>query len=277
MKSMSLYPDDYSARLYRTIGFLLLLLAPVWVTGQTFTLKSEQPVVGMFIGEDSFGHQYTIDRGVLLKTDLTGQHFTYSNRQYGNIFSVDITDPLNLLVFFRDFGVVVLLDNKLAEKKIYPPHLLHENDVASAAAHSSREGFWVYFPNVFRLSRYSNPPGVISQDLSLNPGIGADVLFLKENNDRVFLMANHLMIFDVHANFLFSLQHIRTPLLQLKENKIFYLKDDQLCIYDFFLKKEDVFLLPESGIRNFFVKDESTIYLQIENTLRDYHFSGEFY
>jgi hypothetical protein len=277
MKSVLLYPDSFLFRLWRIALILLIFVMPLRAVSQKFILHNEQPVAGIFLGEDALGNRYSLERGVLRKINPTGQILSYSNRQYGEISSADITDPMNLVVFFRDFGVVASLDNKLTEKNIYTPQLLHDNDVAAAVSYSFQKGFWLYFPSIFRLTRYSTRPDVVSQDLSLNPGISSDVLFLKEHNERVFLLANHLMVFDIHANFLFSIQHIRTPLLQLKENKIFYLKEDQLYVYDFFLKKEDVFLLPESGIHNFFVKDESTIYLQTGKTLKEYQLTGVFY
>jgi hypothetical protein len=58
---------------------------------------------------------------------------------------------------------------------------------------------------------------------------------------------------------------------------LFYIDNDLLHVYDFFLKKEDVFLLPRKGVKKFLVKNSQSIYLQTEHALEYYHFSGKWY
>jgi len=68
----------------------------------------------VFIGVDDFDNYYYIKNNTLhKKTPL--QIYTYTNTQLGRITSVDITNPLKILLFYRDFNTVLFLDNKLNE------------------------------------------------------------------------------------------------------------------------------------------------------------------
>jgi hypothetical protein len=59
---------------------------------------------------------YTVKGNELTKYDKTGKLlYKYSNKKYGNISSVDASNMLRVLVFYKDFSSVVFLDNTLTE------------------------------------------------------------------------------------------------------------------------------------------------------------------
>ncbi len=251
----------------------------LFAQGQNFILVNEYFSFKNFVSEDILGNKYTIEKGQLNKITPNFKVISYSNPQYGSVSDVDVSDPLNILAFFSDFGSVAVLDANLSEKKFITAHELMDDDLPSQVCFSARQGFWAFFPNVFRLARYSFKPTreIVSDDLSLNHDLRGDVLFMQEENDHLFLFSNGIWVFDLYANFLFYIQHIHTPHLQIKESNIFYIKENQLFIYDFFLAEEDVFLLPQNKIKEFWVKNNQTIYLQTDVSLLEYKSSRKFY
>lgn len=70
--------------------------------------------VSNFIGVDNTNHIYYIKNNTLYKK-TNDKLISYANIHLGTITSVDITNPLKIVVFFKDFNVVVILDNELNE------------------------------------------------------------------------------------------------------------------------------------------------------------------
>ena len=74
----------------------------------------------------------------------------YSNFLYGNISSVDITNPLKIVVFYKDFNIVVLLDSQLNETDVIQlPY-----DV-SFAAKGTANHLWLFVTNTQIIENYN--------------------------------------------------------------------------------------------------------------------------
>ena len=67
-----------------------------------------------FIGVDSFENYYYI-RGSTLYKKSPLKTYSYNNTQLGDIATVDLSNPLKIILFYRDFNVMVILDNRLNE------------------------------------------------------------------------------------------------------------------------------------------------------------------
>jgi len=66
----------------------------------------------LFIGIDEFKATYFIRNNALIK-ETEDNVLSFQQNQLGEISSVDIRNPLKIVVFYRDYNTVVLLDNKL--------------------------------------------------------------------------------------------------------------------------------------------------------------------
>lgn len=262
------------------IFFLLLpVLEPQMVVAQQFTIAEEYDHIRGLQGLDALGNIYAIQNGVLYKYTPEGQEFSYSNRQAGSALSVYFADPLNVLVFFPDFGHVLFLDKNLSEKKMFRGQSLHHTDLPSVICYSLKNGFWTWFPQSFQLSRfdYSGKKEIESPDLSMQfPAMG-EVAFMAEADNRLFVAANGIWVFDQHANFIFHIPHIQTRHFQVIGQKVFYMSEGKLFSYDFFLKKETVFLLPEKNPEAFFVKSNNILFLQTQTSLKKLVWGGRFF
>jgi len=97
--------------------FFFLFIQLVFVNAQelqTKYLKEIHLKADTFIGVDNFENYYYIKSNTLYKK-TNQQIFTYTNTQLGEITSVDISNPLKVLLFYKDFNTVLFLDNKLNE------------------------------------------------------------------------------------------------------------------------------------------------------------------
>jgi hypothetical protein len=261
-------------RLFIFSGFLFWIQ---FVFPQEFQLLERDTRIKNFVGEDALGNRFSIEQGILIKNTSEGRILSYSNRQYGPVTHADISDPLNLLVFFRDFGVISFTDASLSIKNVFSPGIM-QSDVPAMACYSSRNGFWVFYTHSWQLVRYNFRfvPQTRSSDLT-SYGFNDEVIWMSERDNRLFVSAGDLWVFDHFANLLFKVPLNSTLPPQIIDNNVFYLKADLLHVYDFFLRKEDVILLPLKGIKGFFIKDSQTIYLQSDDSLDIFHYSGNFY
>ena len=61
---------------------------------------------------DQYGYFYIIDQDNLIKYDSEGHTlYHYSNKLLGNIDQIDISNPLRPLLFYKDQGLIIVLDN----------------------------------------------------------------------------------------------------------------------------------------------------------------------
>lgn len=93
---------------------------------------------------DMLGQCYAISGSEIIKLDATGNIIsTYSKKDLGNPTSLDARDPLRLLVFYRDFGMIRILDNQLAEQSQLDLRQLGFSDVRLIAGNDD-QSIWIY-------------------------------------------------------------------------------------------------------------------------------------
>ena len=87
------------------------------------------------------------------KTNNQGQAlFQYSNRSLGTPQSIDAFDPFEVMVFYQDFGTILILDRTLNEL-----FRLNLQDFGyfgiEAIARANDNNFWIFNPFSFQLEK----------------------------------------------------------------------------------------------------------------------------
>jgi hypothetical protein len=257
--------------------FLIIVLTVLKAGASDFELVKEFKNVNGMMAVDKLGNIFTIEDGTLKKFDPGMNVRTYSNRRFGPVSYVDASDPLNIVVFFRDFGTVVILDRNLAEKKVFLSNQLHEFDVPHLVTSSVKGGFWVYFPIVSSLVRY-NDHGIVeirSEEIIREHPDFLTPVSMVEKDDRLYLSANGIWAFDQFGNYLYKIQHISPPFFQVHNNKIFYVRNAQLLVYDTALNTQRTIDFPEENILSFFLLDD-IVFLQTDVSLKKFRYKGIF-
>jgi len=86
--------------------FNLFYLVTILSFGQTQLVKN----VDKFVGVDIYENYYYLQNGSLFKSSLNND---YKNIEFGTPDSVDISNPLQILLFYHFFNKIILLDNQL--------------------------------------------------------------------------------------------------------------------------------------------------------------------
>jgi hypothetical protein len=96
-----------------------------------------------YIGQDAFGGEYTIADNEFRK-QKDGKTYKYKNISLGEIFKADIQNPLQIVLFYKKFNSVVLLDNQLNEITRINFSRTAEPLIAEAASLASQNRLWIF-------------------------------------------------------------------------------------------------------------------------------------
>lgn len=128
--------------------YILLLLGCTLSFGQHQKLKTT--AIGTkelenktFIGFDGLGNNYYIRENVFIK-EKDAQKWEYKNVALGKITSVDIVNPLQLVVFYEDFNTIITLDNQLNEIQKLNLFDIDNTIFASKIGLAAQNQFWIY-------------------------------------------------------------------------------------------------------------------------------------
>ncbi len=216
----------------RTIILLLLFScatnAQLLKRGATRSLE-----VDRFVGVDSYQHLYYINDGVLHKDGDLGK-FVFRDLQLGPITTVDIINPLNIVVFYADVNTVVFLDNRLSEKERINFNNLPSFLNISAATNAGNNRLWIFNTDTQQLQLYdyrSRRATIFSQ-----PYEGKLLTQASDFNRCLLLTENYLWQVNIYGSLLSEkkLEGFDTVvrngknIIGLKENQLYLIKEETI-------------------------------------------------
>ena len=217
----------------------------------TYNLLCKIPFEGGSFTTDNLQNIYVYRGSSLRKYDAHGTLlYNYSDKSYGSIQSVDANDPLKLLVFYKDFPEVVLLDNTLSiNGSPFSP-----SDVGfpltTLACTSHENGVWLYDAQNFQLIRLDVNLNVVQKtgnlaqtlEISLNPN------FLMEYNNLVYMndSAQGILVFDSYGTYYKTIPITGLTTFQVRGNDLFYIKENRVHSFHLKIILEDETTMPDS-------------------------------
>ena len=203
-----------------------------------------------FFTTDNLGQVYLIKGDQLFKYNKFGSLlFTYSNKVLGQITIIDASNPLRLLLYYRDFGQIEFLDDALSligsainlEEK-----LMGQSTLACA---STNDEMWLYDPLDFRLVRINQKLKVSYESLNINQISGTNILpnLLIEYNNWVYLNnpTTGVLVFDVYGTYSKTIPIKGLQSFKFEDNQLFYFKDKKFIAYDLNRFSEIEMMLPK--------------------------------
>lgn len=155
---------------------------------------------------DQFGSIYTVRDFEIHKYDESGKELNaYANPMLGQIYEIDVMNPLAPYLFFRDANQMVVIDNRLNEKGELNFNDYQFNDV-QLISFSDQENVWFYDQAADKLFRFN-----IRTKTSTNESLTITQIVGKENQptalessiDKVYLNIpdQGIYIFDATGAF----------------------------------------------------------------------------
>jgi hypothetical protein len=223
-----------------------------------FAFGSSQPsrvavraVVDQFAA-DNLGNIYVVREDELRKFLPSGRSFArYSNLKLGSITSIDVTNPLKILLYYRDFQQIVFLDNQLSvnSDQVSLERLGYEQ--TSVVCASFNNSFWIYNRQNNELLRFNEQSKKIAATGNLKQVLRREISpeYMVEYNGYLYLSSPEtgIFVFDMFGAFskIISIKGIRR--FQVFENLIYFRRDSLLCSYDHKLFEEGCSPVPFSA------------------------------
>jgi hypothetical protein len=186
---------------------------------------------------DQLENVYFIDGHSLIKISApTGGKISYGSISAGEITSADISNPFQILIFYRDFNQIVFLDNKLS--RIQPPVNLSEVDIeqASLVCSSGRGGFWVYNDRDNRIVYFDRQLRNINQSMIITSITGSrqNPVFMTEVQNHLYLHipGYGILVFDRFASWLTTIPYSGPDRFQVIGGKVIYFLNGELNSLD---------------------------------------------
>ncbi|MEN8187494.1 MAG: hypothetical protein ABFR05_10240 [Bacteroidota bacterium] len=184
-----------------------------------------------FIGIDVLDNIYYIQNNILYKKN-TSETLVYSNVKLGKITSVNIQNPFKIILLYKDYNSVIVLDNKLNE---LTQAITFSNTNISLVSYASENNLWIYSKdnNTLQLFDYQNETiNLTTQPLSFyHENFMANDLF--SSNDNVWLFNQKgVLQFNQYASFI-EFHNIKNVELIFPFKKGFvYIRNDELLFFD---------------------------------------------
>lgn len=197
----------------------------------------------------------------------------FNSQKYGEVSFIDPTDPYKLLVFFRDYNMIVFLDNYLSENG-FPIDLQNLGfDQVVMACKSRESGFWVFDQVRQKVFHLNGAFEITHETVNLSQWFGKAIVpnGMIEYNNKLYLNDNEtgVYVFDHFGTFLrkIPIQHLEQ--FQILEDGINYLDSNQFCQYNFQKFDSNCRDLMKGQVKNARI-EKNKLYLLTEDKLTIY-------
>ena len=227
---------NYS-RLFKSSFVVLILLLLFSLKADKVILHKRIYIQGNYFTTDNLGNCFLVDKNEITKYDGNGNVFNkFSIKAFGNIESIDATNPMKLMVFYKDFSKIIYLDNTVSLNG-NPIDLEDYNLTQSkliCVSHS--DGIWVYDQQKFALLRLDQSLTVVQNTSNLNQLLGLELNpnFMCEYNNSVYLNnpSSGILVFDIFGTYVKTIPLLNLEKFQVTNDAVYYMKDNKAIAYN---------------------------------------------
>lgn len=209
-----------------------------------------------FFTTDNQANVYVVKADELTKYDKTGKIlYKYSNKNFGNITSVDASNMLRIVVFYKDFLQVVFLDNTLSinGEPITLEKIGFQQPQLVSSSHNS--GLWIYDKQNFELFRLDQNLLKTQQTGNLSATLNTDIQpnYLLEYDNKVYLNnpSTGVLIFDIYGTYYKTVPVKNALRFQLIGDWVYFMSDKIVKAYNTITTEEKQFEMPLPEFLNF--------------------------
>lgn len=187
-----------------------------------------------FITGDALGNIYIIRDAEIIKLNPQGKTISsFSKRDLGTPYSIDARDPFRVLVFYREFAAIRVLDNHLAEQSTIELRQLGINDPAVITG-ATDQGIWIYDQTSAQLLKIDPLLQQTTGSVSMEQYLGRRIepLRLEQSQTRLaMLTAEEIILLDQFGTYIRSIPYANVSLMQLNEQELLAGNDSAITQY----------------------------------------------
>jgi hypothetical protein len=236
---------------FKWVFFLLILsLTALNIHAQNFKLIAKIDTVAKMAQLDNFGNLFIITpANDVLKFNPQGKFlWNYSNKSFGDVSQIDVTDPLRVILYYQIFQQIVVLNNNLSEISNFSFNQNPDVQITQIAS-ANNNGFWVYDQINRELKKLTNIfiDDIKSGNLYQRNGIDMDAIYMLTDEQYVYLndKKTGVRIFDRFGNFYKTAVVYPTKDFEVNNNDISYFDNGSLMKYNYLTFKLEKITLPD--------------------------------
>lgn len=222
-----------------------------------------------FVGVDKYDQIYSIHKNILYKKTAQ-KTYEFSVLGLGEITSVDMLNPLKLILFYKESNTVIILDDKLSEIQRIKFNNLSELKIPEFVGNSSKNKLWIFNSINQELEIFDYKS---KKKIAHTQPITEQVLQMQSNFNYSWLLTpSHLKCYNIYGSFVEDFPAEGIEGIRFYNNFLIALKDGQLSVLDIQDKSFHPLNLPKIKIRNFYTYNEN-LYLYDGEFLYHYIFN----
>jgi hypothetical protein len=193
-----------------------------------------------FMTTDHLGALYLVERNEIQKLPQplsSNKRIRFSDPRFADIAHIDPFNPLAMVVFYKPFNQIIIIDNQLnpTQERI-EPELLGVMDPQLVSA-TEQNMIWMYDQASDRLFRYDIArQSVVFQSQIITKLAGQEVapVYLASDMNGVYLSCPEvgILIFDFFGNYRKRLPEKDIQRFQVKNNKLIFYRQGIVEIHD---------------------------------------------
>lgn len=223
---------------------------------------------------DSFGNLYVSNGDQLQKFDSTGsQTFSQSNKFWGNVSSIDPSNPMKILIFSEDQQLISYVDNTLSKQQDIIELEDHDLSYVTLVASSGQpDKFWVYDQdnskivliarNVLQQQRIENIRGLLGCE-------HVKQLVEKDNNLYLVDAAQGILKFDLYGTFISKWELKGINDVQIENEFVYFVLNNKLQVLELETDKIHQYELPVVDVLRI-KKESNSMYVQTPTEILKY-------
>jgi hypothetical protein len=214
---------------------LMMIFDLILLAGRFELIFAVQAPSGEFY-TDHIDNIYFIDDHKVIKIDPFGRSFEYGSLSSGSVSSVDVSNPFQILVFYRDFNRILFLDNRLSTLRSGINISDLGIDRAILACSSGMGGFWIYSDHDNRLVYFGQQLQKSHTSMMISSITGTNVkpVYMTESRNLIYLHVpgDGILLFDRYASYVRTIPYSGPDRFRVTAGKVIYFDKGSLLAMD---------------------------------------------
>jgi hypothetical protein len=256
----------------RFFKVLVILISFTLSANGSYQLVKELDIPGKQAYLDPFARIYLVKGHVLVKLDENNKElYQYSSPLSGDIAHVDVSNPLKILVFYKESNQLVFLDKQLSP--VQEPVSLDDLGFFTplSVCSSSLGGFWVLSGESGRLAHVDNHLRITRESHSFKSLFPGETYQMLEKNHHVYIGIPDKKI--LAFNHLGQLSNewplpVQTQ-FQARKNRLIFPVENKVVVFDQNLLEKNVILERKDYIYKSYILQEK-LFVFLKHTIQIY-------
>ena len=257
------------------IALILLVLGGVGFAQETtLKLKKSVSVKAGFIETDNIGNIYTVSGGEISMYSASGDFIMKNSAlAFGPITSLDASNALKMVLYFKDLSQVSYLDNQLSARGDRVELDVLGYYQTTAICRSYNDGLWVYDQTTFELTRLTEQLEISAQSGSLAQVLGyvPSPNYMREFNNWLYVndVEQGVLVFDWYGSYTKTIPIKGLKKFAVRAGNLFFISEGYLESYNLKTATFAKVKLTTTGIMDFSIFDDNLVIIT-ENQLMIY-------